>query len=236
MLRTLTILLFFFLGTVTGFAQNTNLHKDAIQLAARLTAKTLTAEIPRHLISTIENALVVLAASPSPAANAVFYRYNIHPITAVNTYNMQIVVAKNTPWLDQLEQSPIQAILPNSEAASLVKKEETADYILLELTYNKPVNMQLIANEISTLDEVWLVEIPTEKEEKQNVYISPLASGFLFTFVYKFKDCDSGCKKVHYWEFSVDTDGVVSLVNEYGADLEELKEEDYFLKNGEMRS
>ena len=235
MLRFYTTTLFIVLGIFAAFAQNSQFKEDAIQLAARLAEESQSDIISKELITSVENALVAISTSPSPAANAVIHKYAIHPLETSNVKNAMIVVDKNASWIGDLSQTPVHDVIPQSEGIKLVQKEATDDYVLLELSYKEPANMKFIANEISVVDDVWMVEVPTKKQDGSDINIRKIGDSYLFTFAYKFNGCETGCEDAHFWEFSVNKKGEVEFLNEYGSDLKDLKDDDHFTVIDDMR-
>lgn len=215
-------------GSFVGYSQESPFYKDAVQLAARIVEESSTEIIPQDLIHSVEDALAALAENNSSATNAVIYKYSIHALESTNTSNIRLVVDKGAKWVNDLTKTPIHQAFPNSKAFDIVEGESTADFTVLELTGKKPLNMKYLANEVSVVNDVWMVEIPVEKKDGNDIQIKKIPNGYLFTFAYKFKNCDIGCEEAHYWEFSVVNGEMVEFVSEYGSDLPAIKKNSLF--------
>ncbi len=226
MLKVFATCLLITISSVHCFAQKSYFYQDAVQLAARLVENDNTHEIPQDLIKKIEEALESISNSPSPAANAVMHQYNIRTLNTTNTANAMIIVDKSAEWIKDLSTTPIHDFLPQNANVALKQKEATDDYIMLEMTSELPINMKFIANEISVVNDIWMVEVPITREIGSDIDIRPAADGYLLTFSYRFTRCETGCEDAHYWEFGVDANGEVEFLNEYGSDLSALFPED----------
>lgn len=227
MLKTFTIFFLLFYISV-GYAQESLFYKDAVQLAARLVQEQPSEQIPQELIHGIEDALATLSESNSSAANAVIYKYNIHPLASTNTSNIRLVVDKGATWVNDLEKTPIHEVFSDQEIFSIKEGNSTDDFIVLDLHANSPLNMKHVANEVSVVNDIWMVEIPVEKKDGSDIQIKKIPNGFLFTFAYKFTNCEIGCEEAHYWEFNVTNGEEIEFIGEYGADLPTLKKKDLF--------
>jgi|VirMetMinimDraft_7_1064189.scaffolds.fasta_scaffold30733_2 hypothetical protein len=212
------ILLSFIFVSFNIQAQDNSYSKDAVQLAARLVVNESIGEISEHLIYSIEDALVAVAESPYVAANAVAHRYNIHTSPVANITNARIILGKEAKWSDDISDNPIQKILPNYEF-TLDIAETTDAYVVLNFSSKKAVNMKFIANEISYLENVWMVELPTTSLNKDDIRIKKIDGGYILTYVYHTGDCESSCGETHYWNFEVEHNGNVQFLGEHGADL-----------------
>jgi len=231
-----TSLLIILLSTSWVEGQKSIFYKDAVQLAARLVEDNPSGEIPSQMIQSIESALMAVAESPSPAANAVMHQYNIHPLPKANTHNAVIIVDKKADWLKDLSKTPIHQAVPNIKELKLTQKEATDAYVIIDISCDRPVNMKFVANEISVVNDIWMVEVPTIKSDGSDVLIRKVGNDLLLTFAYKFKQCATGCEEAHYWEFNVSKNGTVEFLNEYGADLSALdQDDDFFTVIDELR-
>lgn len=200
-------------------AQYDDFSEDALQLAARIVENNQSHVIPTKLIYKLDDALESISNSHSPAANAVVHQYDIHPMNLANTENVFVIIDKNSLWLENLNNTPIHNMVPEPEKLNLKVKEETNDYSMLELSYNDPINMKFVANEVSILDDVWMVEVPMQSLDASDIQVRQISDGFIFTYIYKFNGCETGCEEAHYWEFSVSNNGMVEFINEYGSDI-----------------
>jgi hypothetical protein len=227
MIRIFTILSLI-LGSFAGHSQESLFYKDAVQLAARMVEEQETEVIPQDLIHQIEDALAAVSESNSSAASAVIYKYDIHALGSTNTSNIRLVVDKGADWVNDLEKTPIHKAFPNKKIFEIKEGESTADFTVLELTGKQPLNMKYLANEVSIVNDVWMVEIPVEKKDGNDIQIKKIPNGYLFTFAYKFKNCEIGCEEAHYWEFSVINGETVEFISEYGSDLPTIKKNNLF--------
>lgn len=216
-LFTLTILSFIFLCSNVQ-AQDNSYSKDAVQLAARLVANQSVGDISEHLIYSIEDALMAVAQSTYVAASAVAYRYDIHTSPTENTTNLRIILGKEAAWSQNISENPIQKILPNYKF-TLEVTETTDAYVVLNLSSEKAINMKFIANEISFLEHVWMVELPTASLNKDDIRLKEIEDGYLLTYVYHTGSCEGVCGETHYWTFEVKHNGRVKFLGEHGADL-----------------
>jgi hypothetical protein len=199
-------------------AQDDSYSNDAVQLAARLVADQVTGEISEHLIYSIEDALIAVAQSPYVAANAVTHRYQIHTTPTVNVRNARIILGKEAAWSQNIAENPIQKILPNYEF-TLELIETTDTYVVLNFSSKKILNMKFIANEISYLENIWMVELPTTSLNKDDIQLKEIEGGFLLTYVYHTGSCEGACGETHYWNFEVAHNGDVKFLGEHGVDL-----------------
>lgn len=213
----LILLSFIFLSSNIQ-AQEDSYSKDAIQLAARLVANQPTGEISEHLIYSIEDALVAVAQSPYVSANAVTHRYQIHTSPSVNVKNARIILGKEAAWSQNISENPIQKILPNYEF-TLEVIETTDTYVILNFSSEKTLNMKFIANEISYLNHVWMVELPTPSLNKNDIQLKEIEEGYLLTYVYHTGSSEDAYGETHYWSFEVKHNGNVKFLGEHGADL-----------------
>lgn len=222
--RRLMSLLRILLGGVLGVvlfgatlhAQQRGYYQDAVQLAARMSAKESVSELSEHLIYTIEDALRSVAESPYSAAKAVVQQYKIHTATSSSTQHLHLIVDNQATWLNNLqENNPITTYL-NQQVIELriVKIEE--QYTLVELYSPQALNMQFLANELSILDDVWLVEIPSEHSRVNDIQLQPTEQGYRLVYSCQTNPNDY---QWHYWEFLVSKTGTVVFVGEYGAAL-----------------
>lgn len=212
------ILLFFIFFSFNTKAQNDSYSNDAVQLAARLVANQPTGEISEHLIYSIEDALIAVAQSPYVAANAVTHRYSIHTNPTVNVNNARIILSKEAAWSKNIAENPIQKILPNYEF-TLEVTETTDTYVILNFTSQKTINMKFIANEISYLENVWMVELPTSSLHKDDIQLKEIEGGYILTYIYHTGSCEGACGETHYWNFEVEHNGTVKFLGEHGVDL-----------------
>ena len=212
------ILLFFIFFAPNIQAQGDSYNDDAVQLAARLVANQSTGEISEHLIYSIEDALVAVAQSPFVAANAVTHRYHIHTSPTANVRNARIILGKEAAWSQNISENPIKKILPNYEF-TLEVTETTDTYVVLSIYSEKTVNMKFIANEISYLENVWMVELPTASLNKDDIRLKEIEGGYILTYVYHTGNCEGTYGETHYWSFEVEHNGNVKSLGEHGVDL-----------------
>lgn len=199
-------------------AQDNSYRNDAIQLAARLVANQSTGEISEHLIYSIEDALIAVAQSPYVAASTVAHRYDIHTSPVANITTARIILGKEATWSEHFSENPIQKILPNYKF-TLALTESTDAYVVLNLSSEKALNMKFIANEISYLENVWMVELPTASLNKDDIRLKEIEGGYVITYVYHTGSCEGACGETHYWNFEVAQNGRVKFLGEHGADL-----------------
>lgn len=220
-----------------GQTQDDSYNKDAIQLAARLVVSQSTGEISEHLIYSIEDALIAVAQSPYVAANAVAHRYDIHTSPTANISNARIILGKEAAWSQDISDNPIQKILPNYKF-TLEVIESTDAYVVLNLSSKRAINMKFIANQISYLENVWMVELPTASLNKDDIRLKEIEGGYLLTYVYHTGNCDGTCGETHYWNFEVEHNGNVKFLGEHGVDLavnSHDTEENFFTLLDELR-
>lgn len=199
-----------------GRAQQGVYYKDAVQLAARLSSEEKIAEISEHLIYTIEDALLSVAKSSHRKAQVVAQHYNIHAATLSSTQQLHLIVDNKAPWLHHLkEENPISTYLqqPTIQLQILEKEEE---YTLIELYSEQALNMKFLANELSILEHVWLVEIPSEQRGGKDIQLLATKEGYHLIY-----SCpvQAHSQLLHYWEFLVSSTGEVTFLGEYGAAL-----------------
>lgn len=209
-------------------AQDSEYYKDAVQLSARLVEKEFSYEIPEHLIYSIEDALTAVSHCSFLAANTVCHQYDIHSSPTTNTYNLRIIVGKDAAWSEDLSKTPIHKIFP----FLMVKQhEETDAYFVYDISSENPINMKFIANELSVIDDIWMVELPSVSKTGNDIKLNRDEAGF-FTILYSLKmgSCEVGCNDRHYWKFKVSPGGDVEFLGEHGADLSnsEKEEKDFF--------
>ena len=212
------ILSFFIFFSAKVQAQYDSYSKDAVQLAARLVMNQPTGEISEHLIYSIEDALVAVAQSPYVAANAVAHRYDVHTSPTANVKNARIILGKEATWSENMSENPIQKIFPNYEF-TLELIETTDTYVVLNFSSEKTINMKFIANEISYLENVWMVELPTKALNKDDIRLKEIEGSYLLTYVYHTGSCEGACGETHYWNFQVEHNGNVKFLGEHGVDL-----------------
>ena len=208
-------------------AQESPFHEDAIQLAARLISNDYQLEISDHLIYSIEDALNAISQSKYVAANTVLHKYNIKAAKSINTYDLSVIVGKKATWLSDLSQTPIHQL---NTAFKLKKTEETDNYVVLNIHSDVPLNMKFVANELSVINDIWLVEMPSPSKIKSDIKIVQQGDQFHFTFSMETLNCEIDCDDLHYWEFEVHSSGQVNYLGERGADLNNAQkaEDDFF--------
>lgn len=200
----------------TAVAQQGVYYKDAVQLAARLSSEDKVAELSEHLIYTIEDALLSVAQSSYQEAKAVVQEYNIHTATLSSTQQLHLIVDNQAPWLHDLEaQNPISTYL-YQQAIQLKVVEKEKEYTLIALQSEQALNMKFLANELSILEHIWLVEIPSEQKGGKDIQLSTTEEGYHLVY-----SCpvQPQSQQIHYWEFLVSTTGMVTFLGEYGAAL-----------------
>lgn len=213
-----SIISLFVLMAFSVSAQEVSYKSDAIQLAARLTAGSPTAEISEHLIYSIEDALVSISQSSFVAAQAVAYKYHIHTANSTNTQNVRIIIGKETNWGEDFSNSPVHKLFPSYQF-NIKAIEETDTYLVLDISANQPMNMKFIASELSVLDEIWMVELPSTPYWGNDIHLRQVEEGYIITFSYKTGSKDADNIETHYWDFGVSHSGEVSFIGEHGADL-----------------
>ncbi|WMX16191.1 MULTISPECIES: hypothetical protein [unclassified Aureispira] len=202
----------------TTQAQEDSYAQDAVQLAARLVANQSTGEISEHLVYSIEDALVAIAQSPYVAATAVAHQYRIHTSPTANVSNIRIILGREAEWSEAISENPIQKIFPNYEF-SLSVVETTDAYVVLDLSSVRAINMKFIASQISYLDHVWMVELPSADLNKDDIRLKEIEGGYVITYIYHTGSCEGACGDTHYWDFEVEHNGTVTFLGEHGADL-----------------
>jgi hypothetical protein len=209
-------------------AQNSEYYKDAVQLSARLVEKNFSYEIPEHLIYSIEDALIAVSHSSFLAANVVCHKYDIHSSPTTNIHNLRLIVGKEAAWSNDLSNTPVHQIFSFLTVKEL---EETDAYYVYDISSAKAINMKFIANELSVIDDIWMVEMPSLSKTSNNIKVAQNENGS-FTIVYSLKmgSCELACNDRHYWKFEVSPGGNVQFVGEHGADLSnpEKEEKDFF--------
>jgi len=228
--------LFVLFAVSVSQAQNSAYYNDAVQLAARLVAEEPTGEISEHLIYSIEDALNSVAQSSSVAANAVAHKYSIHTSPTANTSNVRIIVGKDAEWIENLTQTPIHKIVPTFEL-KIALIEETDSYVVLDVSSERAINMKFIGNEISVIEEIWMVELPSIAKEGNDIKLRQVEEGFIITYCFKAGNCETGCEEKHYWEFGVKPNGEVTFIGEHGTDLakSEADEQSFFTLLDDLR-
>jgi enoyl reductase-like protein len=211
-------------------AQDSPYYRDAVQLAARLSVDNPSAEISQHLIYSIEDALIAVSLSPSISANVVSHKYSIHASSTTNSSYIRIIVSKDAKWIKDKHQNPIQTIFP-AQKFDLKEIESTESYVKFEISTEQPSNMKFIANELSVIEDIWMVELPTVQKDRTDIKLTLEEDVFVITYSLKPENCDIGCDKRHFWEFNVKANGEVSFIGEHGADLinPETDEKDFYL-------
>ena len=197
-------------------AQQEKYYNDAVPLAARLSQEERFSELPKHLIYTIEDVLVLVADSPYQEAKAVRQQYHIHAATRSSTQKLQLVIDNQAPWLDDLKgDNPITTYL-HQQVIQLHILEQTEQYTLIELHSEQALNMRYLANELSILEYVWLVEIPSVQQAAKDIQLLAAEGGYRLIY-----SCSVSLEEqeVHYWEFFVSATRAVTFVGEYGAAL-----------------
>lgn len=195
-------------------AQQGIYYNDAVQLAARLSSEEAFPELSQHLIYTIEDALLSVAQSPYKAATAVAQHYAIHAATRSSTHRLHLVVDNAASWLYPLQyNNPVQLSLHRQDIAlSVLERQE--EYTILELKSEQALNMKFLANGLSILEEVWLVEIPSQSSIASDIQLQVTKEGYQLLY-----SCPTERQELHYWEFLVSPTGQVTFVGEYGAAL-----------------
>lgn len=225
MKRFLFFSLSLFLSNVSS-AQTTLYYNDAVELAARVVnSSNIDAEIPKHLIHSIEDALVAVAEDHSQEAYLISQTHAIHTFKHINTSSVNIMVDANANWLDKLLAG--KSKIGNLPLSNLLERyklkvqvlEELDGITMLEITSSQPMNMKFIANELSMVDDVFMTEVPLPTGDGSDIDIKKIEGGWMIAYHLKYKNCESLCKYDHYWHFGVTETGVVSFLGEYGSDL-----------------
>lgn len=213
-------------------AQTGVYHNDAVQLAARIVSNSnIDAEIPQHLIHSIEDALVAVAEYNSKETYLIGQTYTIHTFERVNTSTVHMMVDANANWLNKLLDG--KSKIGNALLANLLDRyeldikvlEELDDIKMLEITSSQPMNMKFIAHELSMIDDVFMTEVPLPTGDGNDIDIKKIEGGWMIAYHLKYNNCESLCKYDHYWHFGVAETGEVSFLGEYGSDLTSYLEE-----------
>jgi hypothetical protein len=214
-LFSLVLFVHFFIGNALH-AQNENYHKDALQLAARLSEQEAVSELSEHLIHTLEEALTAVSESSYYASEIVAQYYDIHAAASSSTQRLRLVVDNSASWLKNVKgDNPIQQFLSRS-GIQLCISEQAQKYTTVELFSGRALNMKFLAAQLSLLEHIWLVEIPSEQNAEQDIQVQALEEGYRFIFSRQAQGRDSA---LHYWEFKVYASGEVVFLGEYGATL-----------------
>lgn len=197
--------------------------EDAVQLAARSAAAlNESAEISNNMAAELAVALEAIALDDSDPAYMVTQRLNIHTFPYANTSNIRVYLDASAKWAKQLaddkkelEQTPLRewASLHN---LSISSREEMDGIVMLELKSSDAKNMKYIANEVSFESDVIMVEVPAPSGDGHDIQAKRVHNGWMITYIYKYKDCLSGCKKQYQWQFGVSNDGLVEFMGAYG--------------------
>ncbi len=229
MLKLFSVTLLFLLIQVPfSKAQDSEYFQDAIQLSARLIVDESSSEIPEHLIYSIEDALIAISHSTFVASNVVCHKYSIHTTKSTNTKNLKIIVGKEANWSTDLTKTPVHSLFPSLKVK---ETEETDAYFVYEISSDKAINMKFIASELSVINDIWMVELPSIAKPGNDIKLQKKEEGgFLITYSLLTGNCELGCNERHYWKFEVSAGGEVSFLGEHGTDLTnpEKAEKDFF--------
>lgn len=227
----LHLCLFTFLITATTYAQSitkadqSKYYDDAVQLAARLTSGSNSAEIPQHLIFTIEDMLVKIANHDSKKSSVVTGQYDIHTFQFVNTHEVHVYAESAIKWVKEIEEGkeklsnkPLQRVL---ERYNLKVETLSGANALSTVVFSSenPINIRFIASELSMIDGVMLTEIPAPEGDGNDIQVKQVQGGWVFTYYHKYNNCESGCTNKYYWQFGVSEAGEVNFLGEYGTQL-----------------
>jgi hypothetical protein len=61
-----------------------------------------------------------------------------------------------------------------------------------------------------------MVELPAQNGDGHDIKAKRINGGWVLSFIYKYEDCISGCKKQCDWQFGVDYDNQVKFLGLYG--------------------
>jgi hypothetical protein len=198
-------------------AQDSEYYQDAVQLSARLIVNETISEIPEHLIYSIEDALLAVSHSSFVSSNVVCHKYSIHTTKSTNTKNLKIIVGKEANWSTDLTKTPVHLIFPSLKVK---ETEETDAYFVYEISSEKEINMKFIASELSVINDIWMVELPSVSKTGNDIKLQKdEEGGFIITYSLKTGNCELGCNERHYWKFKVSASGEVSFHGEHGTDL-----------------
>lgn len=198
-------------------------YNDAIQLAARVAADmNESADISANMTAELTVALEAIANSSSEAAELVNKKLHIHAFQYANTSSLQIYVDANAQWVQTLtkdknsiEQTPLRdfALMHDLRLTEITNID---GIFMLSMQSNKPKNMKFIANEVSFVDDVIMVELPAQIGDGHDIKAKRINGGWMISYIYKYQDCISGCRKQCEWQFGVSNDSSVVFMGLYG--------------------
>lgn len=212
-------------GASVGNAQTepTTYYADAVQLAARA-AQDLneSAQISLDMVAELTIALEAIANSGLVTAELVTKELNIHAFTYANTNSVQVYADVNAPWVQKLlddknnlDKSPLKTFVQFHDL-TLSHIKNLDGIMMLTLQSKAPKNMKYIANDISFLDDVIMVELPAKNGDGHDIKAKRISGGWIISYIYKYEDCLSGCKKQCEWQFGVDYNNHVQFLGLYG--------------------
>jgi len=198
-------------------------NTDAIQLAARISAKmNHSAEISTEHIHDFAFALRNISQSDAPFVRFILDTIQIHAAEISSTHSL--VVYLNEEILHDFEskhdaQSVLMYLLPKFaylytlEAQHIVYKD---GFYQLGIISSQPQNMHFIGNEISLDPQVFMVEIPVEAAAQKDIQIRSIGSGWLVHYHYHHQPCKSCLRQSCEWQFGVRKNGEVEFMGHYG--------------------
>lgn len=202
-------------------AQTTALEQDALQLAARLSETENSPFIAEDLSFQFQDALQAVASSDLLAAKLVTKKYNIQTSNLSSFNTVDLIVSPTSLWLKKLNNNQFKLLVARYNLN--IQQFEKDGFVTVRLNSKVALNMSFIAKEFSMIDDVIMVELPTETLLKNDISSKAAKNGLVLTYTLRNNFYTAGTFKAHIWEFMVADNGDVTLLREYGDKLSEIE-------------
>jgi len=205
-------------------------QKDATRLALRLLSEDkdymeLNAEVPKEVVGSIYNALVMVHKSDLPKAVEVTKTHKLHTFPMPSIDQFFVIYEKNADWSQPLrlgdnttDNKAINDLLNTYGLAIDKHMEWDEEHNSFNVRASTALNMAPVAQLFSTMDNVILVDLLVPDGDGNDIEVKSIEGGWEINYHVKFDTCITGCKQKHVWTFEV-RGNTVSFLKEWGDDL-----------------
>lgn len=200
------------------------MQTDAATLALRDVikdpeAKYKLVEIPSDLVELYYRGLVhIYNARKYPPFDRLS---NIHVFPEPTVYEIVIIFDTSYVWTQAWKRG--ERLTGNAEIDFLMENYDlqlhSCHFDIAALYSPKPVNTYALSKKFVGIDGVRISEPNGYMGDGNNIEAKILKSHINYIFSVGWGDCPSGCMSRHYWEVTVEYNGTVKLIKEYGDPL-----------------
>lgn len=224
MMRTIYLICFITLANVLLLQaqKQAEVKQDAIQLAARLLEHNqVVEEIPNVLIDSIFNILNNIAKS-SLKESVIIDEFDMQAYPKVDVYSINFLADAAADWVKaflanpQYIPAPLDYLAYSYEGISLELIQASPIYCEFKLHSTVPMNMANFARQISNLPDIDMVMLGgndkrANTNQKTDIKLERIDGAWVVSYYYK-----ANKSSEYYWQFSLEDNGTVNFIGEYG--------------------